>query len=80
MENKGPISRRLKTLLANYLAKQSILREIEDAFEGANVPHVSDPAAIGGQRRQMVGGATTTALTGKPPMTFVNSWTPCGPS
>ena len=56
MENKGPISRRLKTLLANYLAQQSVLREIEDAFEGAGVPYVADPNASGGQRRQMVAG------------------------
>lgn len=49
MENKGPISRRLKTLLANHLAQHSILRGIEDAFEGANVPHVTGPAASGGQ-------------------------------
>jgi hypothetical protein len=56
MNNKGPISRRLKTLLANYLAQQSVLREIEDAFEGAGVPYVTDSNASGGQRRQMVAG------------------------
>lgn len=56
MKDKSPISRRLKTLLANYLAQQSVLREIEDAFEGASVPYVTDPNASGGQRRQMVAG------------------------
>jgi hypothetical protein len=56
MKNQGPISRCLQTLLANYLAQQSILREIEEAFEGAGVPYVTDPEASGGQRRQMVAG------------------------
>ena len=56
MENKSLLSRRLKTLLVNYLAQQSVLREIEDAFEGAGVPFVTDPNASGGQRRQMVAG------------------------
>ena len=56
MENKSLISRHLKTLLVNYLAQQSVLREIEDAFEGAGVPFVTDPNASGGQRRQMVAG------------------------
>lgn len=56
MESKGLISRRLKSLLANYLAQESVLREIEDAFEGAGVPFVTDPNASGGQRRQKVAG------------------------
>jgi hypothetical protein len=34
MNYNGPISRRLKTLLANYLAQRFVLREIEDAFDG----------------------------------------------
>lgn len=50
------ISRRIKTLLASYLAERFVLREIEDAFEGAGVPFVADPNASGGQRRQMVAG------------------------
>lgn len=56
MESKGLISRRVKTLLASYLAERSVLRKIEDAFEGAGVPFVADSNASGGQRRQMVAG------------------------
>lgn len=56
MKNNSPISRRLKTLLANYLAQHSVLREIEDAFEGAGVPYLTDLNASGGQRRQMIAG------------------------
>jgi len=54
--DKGPISRRLKTLLANHLAQSSVLREIEDAFESAGVPYVNDLNVSGGQRRQLVAG------------------------
>lgn len=55
-EDKSPISRRLKTMLANHFAAEWTLRTIEDAFEGADVPFVEDPEPAGGQRRAKLAG------------------------
>ncbi|MBC7284487.1 hypothetical protein [Hoeflea sp.] len=51
------LSRRLRNLLADYLAGSSTLREIENEFDAADVPFV--PATgqnTGGQRRTLLAG------------------------
>ncbi len=51
------ISRRLRTLLMDYLSSHSVLREIENEFEAADVPLGPAPEQTGmaqGQRRQLV--------------------------
>jgi hypothetical protein len=52
------ISKRLRILLKDHLAGWSVLREIENEFEAAEVPFVPDenPSPMAGQRRIMVQG------------------------
>jgi hypothetical protein len=49
------IGRRLRSLLMDYLSSNSVLREIDDEFQAADIPRGSDPNPIvGGQRRSLV--------------------------
>ena len=50
------ISRRLRIMLTDYLAQNYTLREIENAFESAEIPHRpnNESQAISGQRRSLV--------------------------
>ncbi len=51
------ISRRVRTVFADYVTASSTLREIEDAFEGARVPFKPDGVTpSGSQRRTMAAG------------------------
>jgi hypothetical protein len=52
------ISKRLRLLLKDHLAGWSVLREIENEFEAAEVPFVPEenPSPMSGQRRTMVQG------------------------
>jgi len=51
------VSRRLRSLLMDYLSANSVLREIEDEFQSENIPHRPDPSQqTGGQRRTLVQG------------------------
>lgn len=49
------ISRRLRNMLTDYLVGNSVLREISDEFDAADVPFVQVPDG-GGQRRSLVQG------------------------
>lgn len=49
------ISRRLRTMLMEHLSGSSVLREIENEFEAADIPHRPDPSQnVGGARRSLV--------------------------
>lgn len=49
------ISRRLRTMLADYLSGSSVLREIADEFDAADIPHRPlEGQPTGGQRRTLV--------------------------
>lgn len=50
------ISKRIRSLLSDYLAQGSVLREIERSFDGEDIPFVEPKDNAGGQRRTMVQG------------------------
>lgn len=50
------ISKRVRSLLTDYLAQGSVLREIERTFDGEDVPYVEPSESAGGQRRTLVQG------------------------
>jgi len=50
------ISKRLRSLLSDYLAQGSVLRAIERAFDAEDIPFVKPREESGGQRRTMVQG------------------------
>jgi hypothetical protein len=53
----GPISRRLRTVLADYVTKYCVLKDINDAFGDARIRYEEDPFYTGeSQRRKLIRG------------------------
>lgn len=50
------ISRRLRSKLMDYLASNSVLREIEREFENENIPYQPPEKSVGGERRSLIQG------------------------
>lgn len=50
------VSRRLRAMLMDYLASQSVLREIESEFENEDLPYAPAQKSVGGERRSLVQG------------------------
>ena len=50
------VSKRLRSLLADHMTANYVLREIERDFEDVGIEYKPDPAFTGGQRRSMVTG------------------------
>jgi hypothetical protein len=50
------ISRRLRSMLMDYLAANSVLREIESEFEAEEIPYAEPQKNVGGQRRTLIQG------------------------
>lgn len=50
------VSRRLRAMLMDYLAGNSVLREIESEFENEDLPYAPAQKSVGGERRSLVQG------------------------
>ena len=56
----GLVSRRLRTMLVDYLSGSWVLRQITDEFDAADIPHRPiEGQLFGGQRRLWLTNITT---------------------